>query len=116
MRPGETQTVTITLINRAFNSTFQVAVNTSVVANSTDFIDYTLKPSTFPNFVPFNSSFDFSIDITVSENAIDGYAATFTVHAESTGDSDVYDYITFGLVVTTSAPPEYTENDVSMWV
>ena len=106
MRPGETQTVAITLINRAFNSTFQVTVNTSIVASSTDFIDYTLDPSTFPHFVLFNSSFDFSIDIIVSESATDGYAATFTVRAESTSDSDVYDYISFGLVVTTSAPPE----------
>ena len=75
-----------------------------------------MEPSTFPRSVPLNSSLDFSIDISVSANAADGDAATFTVRAESTSNSDINDFISFDLVVTTSPPPEFTENEVCMYV
>ena len=70
----------------------------------------------FPHSVPLNSSFDFNIDISISANAADGDAATFTVRAESTSNSDINDFISFDLVITTSPPPEFTENDVRMYV
>ena len=113
VRPEENQTVTLTLVNEATNSDFQIiVVNTSLVGNSTDFIEYNVEPSSFLRSVPFNSSIDFSIAISVSANAVDGDAATFTVLAESTSDSDINDFISFDLVVTTSPPPEFTENEV----
>ena len=104
--------VTLTLVNGALNSNFQIIINTSLVGNSTDFIEFNVEPSTFPRSVPLNSSFDFSIDIFVSATAADGDTATFTVCAESTSDSDINDFISFDLVVTTSPPPEFTENEV----
>ena len=75
-----------------------------------------MEPSSFLRSVPFNSSIDFSIAISVSANAVDGDAATFTVRAESTSDSDINDFILFDLVVTTSPPPEFTENEVRTYV
>ena len=104
----------LTLVNGAFNSDFQIIVNTTVVGNSTDFFEYNVEPSTILPSVPFNSSSDFSIDISVLANAADGDAATFTVRAESTNDSSINDFISFDLVVTTSPPPEFTENEVCM--
>ena len=85
-----------------------------LVGNSTDFIELNVEPSMFPRSVALNSSFDFGIDIFVSADATDGDAATFTVCAESTSNSDINDFISFDLVVTTSPPPEFTENEVCM--
>ena len=115
MRPGENQTVTLTLINGAlFDSRFQVIVDISAVGNSTDLIEYTLEPSHFSYFVPYNSSIDLNIDVFVSINATDGLAASFIVRAESNSNSDVNDFISFDLVVTTSPHPEFTENEVCL--
>ena len=115
MRPGENETVTLTLINGASSdSTFQVMIDVSTVGNTTDFVEYTLDPSYFSYFVPYNSSIDLDINVFVSINATDGLAAAFTVRAESISNSDVNDFISFDLVVTTSPPPEYTENEVCL--
>ena len=115
MRPGENQSVTLTLINGAlFDSRFQVIVDMSTVGNSTDLIEYTLEPSYFSYFVPYNSSIDLNIDVFVSINATDGLAASFIVRAESNSNSDVNDFISFDLVVTTSPHPEFTENEVCL--
>ena len=102
----------LTLVNEAFDSDFQIIVNTTVIGNSTDFIEYNVEPSSILRSIPFNSSSDFSIDISVLANAVDGDAATFTVRAESTNNANVNDFISFDLVVTTSPPPEFTENEV----
>ena len=115
MRPGENQTVTLTLINGALSdSTFQVIVNISTMGNSTDFVEYTLEPSYVSYFVPYNSSTDLNIDVFVSMNATDGLAASFMVRVEPNSNSDVNDFISFDLVVTTSPPPEFTENEVCL--
>ena len=65
-------------------------------------------------FVPYNSSTDLNIDVFVSMNATDGLAASFMVRVESNSNSDVNDFISFDLVVTTSPPPEFTENEVCL--
>ena len=82
------------------------------MGNSTDFVEYTLEPSYVSYFVPYNSSIDLNIDVFVSINATDGLAASFVVRVESNINSDVNDFISFDLVVTTSPPPEFTENEV----
>ena len=115
MRPGENQTVTLTLINGALSdSTFRVIVDISTMGNSADFIEYTLEASDNSYPVPYNSSIDLNIDVFVSMNATDGLAASFTVRVESSSNSDVNDFISFDLVVTTSPPPEFTENEVCL--
>ena len=115
MRPEENQTVTLTLINGALSdSTFRVIVDIFTMGNSTDFVECTLEPSDDSYPVPYNSSIDLNIDVYVSMNATDGLAVSFTVRVESSSNSDVNDFISFDLVVTTSPPPEFTENEVCL--
>ena len=111
MRPGDNHTIKLILINGDQNSRyFHLMVTIEEMGNSTNFTAYEIPPMVTTDF---NSSTNIDLQLVVCENALDGYAATITILAESTNDRDANDYVNLNMIVTTAPPPEFTENKVS---
>ena len=102
IRPGENTAVTLILFNRAlYGSKFNTTVNILPVNNSRNFFNYSLEPANL-FYVPNNSSFDLKISISISKDATDGLAVTFTVCTESIIDKNMNDFISFDLIVASA--------------
>ena len=72
-----------------------------------EFIEYLFSSDTIT--VDSNSTSEFTVQLSVLENAVDGLASTFLVVAQSVlGDSS--DYVPFQLTLSTRPLPEFTEN------
>jgi len=111
MRSGDNQTINLTLINGDQNSLYyHLTVTIEEMGNSTNFIEYETPAIVFAHF---NSSANIDLQLTVSENASDGYAAVITILAESANNRDVSDFVNLNVMITTAPPPEFTENEVS---
>ena len=111
MRPGDNQTVNLTLINGDQNSLyFRLTVTIEEMGNSTNYIEYETPAIVSTGF---NSSTNIDLQLAVSENASDGYAAVITILAESTNNRDTSDFVNLNVIITTAPPPEFTENEVS---
>ena len=107
LQPGGNATVTVTIFNSGREANFILNIATLASDNAFDFVDHFLDSPTVT--VGSNSTVDFLVRLSVSENATDGLASTFTVIARSTLDES-NDFVTFQLTVSTRPPPEFTEN------
>ena len=105
--PGGNTTVTVTIFNSGQEAIFTLIIKMLASSNASDFVEHSLDSPTIT--VGSNSTVDFLVRLSVSENATDGLASTFTVIARSTLD-ETNDFVTFQLTVSTRPPPEITEN------
>ena len=110
VKPGDNVTVTITIFNSRKEANFVLNIETLASGNSSDIADFVEHFLDSPTIiVGRNSTADFLVRLSVSENATNGLASTFTVMARSTVDES-NDFVTFQLTVSTLPPPEFTEN------
>ena len=103
LQPGDNASVTITIFNSRGEANFALNIETSVLG----FVEYFFDSPTVT--VGSNSTVDFLVRLSVSENATDGLSSTFTVIGRSTLD-ETNDFVTFQVTVSTRPPPEFTEN------
>ena len=110
LQPGDNAAVTVTIFNSGGEANFTLNVEILTFGNSSkaaEFVEYFVDNLMIT--VGSNSTADFLVRLSVSENATDGLASTFTVIAQSTRDES-NDFVTFQLTVSTHPPPEFTEN------
>ena len=114
MRPGESRSVTLALINQGEGAQFSLTVRTVAMGtnctNNTTFINYNLTPNA--TFLQQNSSTEINVEIILSNDTTDGQTVSFTVIAESVIERNINDFINFDVIATTRPPPEFTENSL----
>jgi hypothetical protein len=106
LRPGNNIAVPILLFNAGYEAYFAISISQRTSGNvSQDIITF----SESQILVGENSTNEFSVHISVSENATNGQTWSFTVVASSILD-DSNDFVVFQLAVTTRPLPKVTEN------
>ena len=111
MRPGESRSVTLVLINQREGAQFSLTVHAVAMGTNrtnTGFIGYNLTPN--GTFLQQNSSTEINVEIILSNDTTDGQTVTFTVIAESVIERNINDFINFNVIATTRPPPEFNEN------
>ena len=95
--PESETVIKASLLNMNHEDTFRLTIDMDVEPEDASFITYTITPERIS--IPFNSTFEINVRISLAPNTPVGFSATFTLVAQSVNFIDVNDFITFDITL-----------------
>lgn len=111
LRPGDNLNITLLLINYGTAAIFELTISAHITGNDTTDIplEYTITPKSV--FLNTNETAEVTVMVTAAKNVTDGQGASITVTTTSVGSVEpTSDFVNLAVIVSTSPPPEDTEN------
>ena len=110
LQPGGEATISITLLNTGRDDSFRINIDTDSTDEEVNLFNYVVTPSVVS--IRQNMTADITVEIFLYHNAPIGFSITFTLVAQSVGDIDASDYITFDVTNTQAKQTNPTVNRV----
>ncbi|XP_065895475.1 von Willebrand factor A domain-containing protein 7-like isoform X2 [Dysidea avara] len=95
--PESETVISASLLNMNHEDTFRLTIDMDVEPEEASFITYTITPEMIS--IPFNSTSEINVRISLAPNTPVGFSVTLTLVAQSVNFIDVNDFITFDITL-----------------